>query len=56
MFHLPAPTEIPTDVSVKVLSSSEMSVSWHHVSDKSVEGYQVSLVVTLSVFLFIYCQ
>ncbi|XP_041327420.1 contactin-1 [Pyrgilauda ruficollis] len=36
-----APTEIPTDVSVKVLSSSEMSVSWHHVSDKSVEGYQI---------------
>uniref|UniRef100_A0A8U7MU43 Contactin-1 n=1 Tax=Corvus moneduloides TaxID=1196302 RepID=A0A8U7MU43_CORMO len=36
-----APTEIPTEVSVKVLSSSEMSVSWHHVSDKSVEGYQI---------------
>lgn len=50
MLCLPAPTEIPTDVSIKVLSSSEMSVSWHHVSDKSVEGYQVSLEVTLDIF------
>lgn len=49
MFCLPAPTEVPTDVSVKVLSSSEISVSWHHVSEKSVEGYQVSLEVTLPV-------
>lgn len=36
-----APTEVPTDVSVKVLSSSEISVSWHHVTEKSVEGYQI---------------
>lgn len=53
MFYLPAPTEVPTDVSVKVLSSSEISVSWHHVTEKSVEGYQVSLAATLHIFLLI---
>lgn len=47
MFNFPAPTEIPTDVNVMVLSSSEISVSWHHISEQSVEGYQVSLKVTL---------
>uniref|UniRef100_A0A7M4FX32 Contactin 1 n=1 Tax=Crocodylus porosus TaxID=8502 RepID=A0A7M4FX32_CROPO len=36
-----APTEIPTDVNVLVLSSSEISVSWHHITDESVEGYQI---------------
>lgn len=53
VFHLPAPTEVPTDVSVKVLSSSEISVSWHHVTEKSVEGYQVSIAAALHVFSLI---
>ncbi|XP_038625869.1 contactin-1 isoform X2 [Tachyglossus aculeatus] len=36
-----APNEAPTEVGVKVLSSSEASVSWKHVLEKSVEGYMV---------------
>ncbi|XP_068950931.1 contactin-1 isoform X1 [Petaurus breviceps papuanus] len=36
-----APGEAPTDVSIKVLSSSEISVSWKHVLEKTVEGYQI---------------
>ncbi|XP_030404820.1 contactin-1 isoform X1 [Gopherus evgoodei] len=36
-----APTEQPRNVNVKVLSSSEISVSWEHVFEQSVEGYQI---------------
>uniref|UniRef100_A0A8D1SVC1 Fibronectin type-III domain-containing protein n=1 Tax=Sus scrofa TaxID=9823 RepID=A0A8D1SVC1_PIG len=37
-----APSEAPTEVGVKVLSSSEISVHWEHVVEKIVESYQVS--------------
>ncbi|EHB08407.1 Contactin-1 [Heterocephalus glaber] len=36
-----APNEAPTDVGVKVLSSSEISVHWKHVVEKIVESYQI---------------
>ncbi|KAM9171705.1 contactin-1 [Pangshura tecta] len=36
-----APSEQPRNVNVKVLSSSEISVSWEHVFEQSVEGYQI---------------
>ncbi|XP_074840181.1 contactin-1 [Carettochelys insculpta] len=36
-----APSERPRNVNVKVLSSSEISVSWEHIFDESVEGYQI---------------
>ncbi|EMP39011.1 Contactin-1 [Chelonia mydas] len=36
-----APSERPRNVNVKVLSSSEISVSWEHVFEQSVEGYQI---------------
>lgn len=39
-----APSEAPTEVGVKVLSSSEISVHWKHVLEKIVENYQVSQV------------
>ncbi|KAM4747400.1 contactin-1 [Rhinophrynus dorsalis] len=35
------PTEAPTAVASTVLSSSEVSVSWHPVYVQSIEGYQV---------------
>ncbi|XP_007463325.1 PREDICTED: contactin-1-like [Lipotes vexillifer] len=36
-----APSEAPTAVGVKVLSSSEISVHWEHVVEKIVESYQI---------------
>ncbi|XP_026357877.1 contactin-1 isoform X1 [Ursus americanus] len=36
-----APSEAPTEVGVKVLSSSEISVHWEHVVEKIVESYQI---------------
>ncbi|XP_011913213.1 PREDICTED: contactin-1-like [Cercocebus atys] len=36
-----APSEAPTEVGVKVLSSSEISVHWEHVLEKIVESYQI---------------
>ncbi|XP_024056843.1 contactin-1 [Terrapene carolina triunguis] len=36
-----APSEKPRNVNVKILSSSEISVSWEHVFEQSVEGYQI---------------
>jgi len=36
-----APSEAPTGVGVKVLSSSEISVHWEHVVEKIVESYQI---------------
>ncbi|XP_075863295.1 contactin-1 isoform X1 [Microcebus murinus] len=36
-----APIEAPTEVGVKVLSSSEISVHWKHVLEKIVETYQI---------------
>ncbi|MEJ1271337.1 hypothetical protein NN561_002173 [Cricetulus griseus] len=36
-----APSEAPTEVGVKVLSSSEISVHWKHVLEKIVESYQI---------------
>nr|AAI70294.1 Contactin/F3/F11 [Xenopus laevis] len=35
------PTEAPTAVVYNILSSSEVSVAWHPVYEKSIEGYQV---------------
>lgn len=56
-FPFPAPSERPRNVNVKVLSSSEISVSWEHVFEQSVEGYQVSSEVTLiNIFTFIETQ
>lgn len=44
-FHqISAPSEAPTRVGVKVLSSSEISVHWEHVVEKIVESYQVSSI------------
>uniref|UniRef100_A0A670ZM26 Contactin 1 n=1 Tax=Pseudonaja textilis TaxID=8673 RepID=A0A670ZM26_PSETE len=37
-----APTERPRNVKIKVLSSTEVSVSWDHIFNPAVTGYEIS--------------
>ncbi|XP_013911744.1 PREDICTED: contactin-1-like [Thamnophis sirtalis] len=37
-----APTERPRNVKIKVLSSTEVSVSWEHIFNPAVTGYEIS--------------
>ncbi|KAM3832314.1 contactin-1 [Vipera latastei] len=37
-----APTERPRNVKIKVLSSTEVSVSWEHIVNPAVTGYEIS--------------